>query len=328
MDAFEQPGYSAAHASAARLELTVRIVKGVHAGALTPLGTSDMLVVGASDDCDVVLSDAGIARHHCILNSQDGKLSVRAMDDAVVLNGRRLGPGQTVSIEVGATITLGDAALAIVSDSSDASRARSEARASRYAQMTSRSANYIADLFHRFRWSFIAVLPLAVAVASVLSPSREVSVQTAKPAASAEVERSGTAVAHDVAEVLRLSGITSEASYNGGGTVTVRGRLGNQQVLAKIIDSRAMHDIVGLKRVVVLNLDHPGELVSGVDGTRIVSAVSGSDPYVVTADGSRYYVGAALPQGGRLTGVQGTEVLIEHGGRIERLQLAGMRPAR
>jgi hypothetical protein len=318
MDASGQP----------RVDLTVRIVKGLHAGALTPLGTSDMLVVGASDDCDVVLSDAGIAKHHCILNSQDGKLSVRAMDEAVGLNGRRLGPGQTVSIEVGTTVTLGDAALAIVSDSVDANRARSQARLSRYTRMASRSGNYIADMFHRFRWSFIAVLPLAVAVASVLSPSREASVETAKPAAAAEVQRPGSEVAHDVAEVLRLSGISSEATYNGSGTVTVRGRLGNQQVLAKVIDSRAMHDIVGLKRVVALNLDHPGELVSGVDGTRIVSAVSGSDPYVVTADGSRYYVGASLPQGGRLTGVQGTEVLIEHDGRIERLQLAGNRPAR
>jgi hypothetical protein len=309
-------------------ELTVRIVTGLHAGALTPLGTSDMLVVGASDDCDVVLSDAGIAKHHCILNSQDGKLTVRAMDAAVALDGRRLRPGQTVSIEIGTTVTLGDAALAIVSDSVDANHARNQARVSRYRQLASRSAEYVADMFHRFRWSFIAVLPLAVAVASVLSPSHDESVEAAKPATATELERPGTAIAHDVAEVLRLSGIGSEATYNGGGTVTVRGRLGNQQALAKIIDSRAMHDIVGLKRVVVLNLDHPGELVSGVDGTRIVSAVSGGDPYVVTADGSRYYVGASLPQGGRLTGVQGTEVLIEHGGRIERLQLAGTRPAR
>jgi hypothetical protein len=308
--------------------LTVRIMKGVHTGALTPLAGSDMLVVGTSDDCDVILSDPGVARHHCILISQDGKLSLRAMDAAVTSDERRWIPGQTGVIEVGATLSIGEAQLAIVDDAADATRARHEARISRYTKMVRRSVRHGADMFHRFRWSFIAVLPLAVAVASVLSPPREVPTQPVKPAAPAEAGRPGTAIAHDVAEVLRLSGIASEATYNGSGTVTVRGRLGNQQALAKIIDSRAMHDIVGLKRVVVLNLDHPGELVTGVDGTRIVSAVSGDDPYVVTADGSRYYVGASLPQGGKLSGVQGTEVLIAHDGRIERLQLSGARPGR
>jgi len=310
------------------MDLIVRIVKGVHVGALTPLAGSDMLVVGTGDDCDVILSDAGIARHHCILTSQDGKLSVRAMDDAVSVDGRRLSRGQTGAMELGATIILGDAALTVGNDAADAERARQEARAGRYRKMVSRGVHYVADMFHRFRWTSIAVLPLAVAVASVLTPARQEPVQPVKPAIQMEAGRPGTEIARDVAEVLRLSGIASEATYNGSGTVTVRGRLGSQQALAKIIDSRAIHDIVGLKRVVALNLDHPGELVTGMDGTRIVSAVSGDDPYVVTADGSRYYVGASLPQGGKLTGVQGTEVLVEHGGRVERLQLAGARPGR
>lgn len=308
--------------------LTVRIMKGVHSGALTPLGSSDMLVVGTGDDCDVILSDAGVARHHCIITSQDARLSIRAMDDAVTLNERRLSPGQTGTIEIGSILTVGDAELAIGDDAAVAERARREARVNRYSKMAKRSMKSTADMFHRFRWSFIAVLPLAVAVASVLSPPRQVPAQPVKPAAPVEAGRAGTEIARDVTEVLRLSGIASEATYNGSGTVTVRGKLGNQQALAKIIDSRAMHDIVGLKRVVVLNLDHPGELVTGVDGTRIVSAVSGDDPYVVTADGSRYYVGASLPQGGKLSGVQGTEVLIAHDGRIERLQLSGARSDR
>jgi FHA domain len=276
----------------------------------------------------VILSDAGVARHHCIITSQDGKLSIRAMDDAVTLNERRLAPGQTAALEIGTLLTIGAAELAIGDDAAVANRARHEARIGRYTKMAKRSMQSTADMFHRFRWSFIAVLPLAVAVASVLSPSRQVPAQPVKPAAPIEAGRPGTEIARDVAEVLRLSGIASEATYNGTGTVTVRGRLGNQQALARVIDSRAMHDIVGLKRVVVLNLDHPGELVTGVDGTRIVSAVSGDDPYVVTADGSRYYVGASLPQGGKLSGVQGTEVLIAHDGRVERLQLSGARPGR
>src|SRR5689334_1143526 len=204
--------------------LTVRIMKGVHTGALTLLGSSDMLVVGTGDDCDVILSDAGVARHHCILTSQQGKLSIRAMDDAVTLNERRLGPGQTAVIEVGATLEIGAAQLAIVDDAADVNRARHEARIGRYTKMAKRSVQHAADMFHRFRWSFIAVLPLAVAVASVLSPPRQVPAQPVKPVATTEeTGRAGTEIARDVTEVLRLSGIASEATYNGSGTVTVRG---------------------------------------------------------------------------------------------------------
>jgi hypothetical protein len=42
---------------------------------------------------------------------------------------------------------------------------------------------------------------------------------------------------------------------------------------------------------------------------------------VVTADGSRYYVGASLPQGGRLAGVKEGEVLVERDGRTEHWKL-------
>src|SRR5262245_13293395 len=106
---------------------TVRVVKGLHMGALAPLHSGEMLVVGASEDCDLVLWDAGVARRHCILSSRDGgSLSVRAMGDAVSLNGRRLAPGQTLSVEVGTTVKLGEAVLALLSDANDVVRVPTE----------------------------------------------------------------------------------------------------------------------------------------------------------------------------------------------------------
>jgi type III secretion protein D len=103
--------------------------------------------------------------------------------------------------------------------------------------------------------------------------------------------------------------------------------LGDPKALATIIQSRAMREIVGLKRVLAMNLDDPhgSSSPTQVDSTRIVSAISGDDPYVVTADGSRYYVGAELPQGGRLAGVQGDDVLIERNGQVEHLRLRAAR---
>jgi type III secretion protein D len=103
----------------------------------------------------------------------------------------------------------------------------------------------------------------------------------------------------------------------------VRGHLGDPQSLSAIVKSRAIREIVGLKRVMAVNLDHAGRAVGlAVEGTRIVSVVASADPYVVTADGSRYYVGASLPQGGKLAGVKEGEVLVERDGHTEHWKLA------
>jgi hypothetical protein len=313
--------------------LTLRIVAGRHAGAITQLVPSEMLVIGASDDCDVILSDAGVAPHHCVLTRHDARLVLRTIDAALTLNGQVHRPGETISIAPDMTVVIGGAAFevrgaqrsgdpgiedgnSIPSASTDTARRRLGVR-----------SRHSVDLVRRFRWAIVGALPLAVAVASVLRPAMHaVSVEPAPSATdSAATLRSGAAIAHDVTEVLRLSGISCEATYNGDGTVTVRGNLGNQRALAAVIESRAMREIVGLKRVLTLNLDHAGESGLGVDGTRIVSAVSSGDPYVITADGSRYYVGAPLPQGGRLTGVHDGEVLIDHDGHVEHLKLSGGR---
>jgi len=300
--------------------LILSIVAGRHAGAMTLLVRSDMLVIGSSDDCDVILSDEGVAPHHCVLNTgHDGRLLLRSIDAALTLNGELHGPGEAVCVTSDMTVTLGTAAFEVAGALQSSPRAVNARRA---PGVRSRNA---AELARRFRWAIVAALPLAAAVASVLRPAtHEVSVQPALAAADSQTTRSGAAIAQDVAEVLRLSGINCEATYNGNGTVTVSGNLGNQRALAAIIESRAMHEIVGLKRVLTMNLEHSGA-GAAPDGTRIVSAVSSGDPYVITADGSRYYVGAPLPQGGRLSGVQDGEVLIERNGHVEHLKLLGTR---
>jgi hypothetical protein len=201
--------------------------------------------------------------------------------------------------------------------------------AARQAEQPHGWSDHAATIFRRFRWGIGAGVVTLVALACVLLP---VSFGKIRPAHSdagiaqvvdAAARRPGEAVAHDVAEVLRLSGIVSKAQFTGDGAVTVTGHLGDPKALATVIQSRAMREIVGLKRVVAVNLDHPGGSAWGtsVDGTRIVSVIASEDPYVVTADGSRYYVGASLPQGGRLTGVKAGEVLVERNGKVEHWKL-------
>jgi hypothetical protein len=136
----------------------------------------------------------------------------------------------------------------------------------------------------------VAAIIATVSAARAISPG--LNAQSAQGAAGqaigapAVTSRSGASIAHDVAEVLRMSGITCEAQYNGDGAVTVSGHLGDPKALEAIIKSRSVSEIVGLKRVLAINLDRPGGPTYGTafDSTRSVSFVASADSYVVTAD--------------------------------------------
>lgn len=62
-------------------------------------------------------------------------------------------------------------------------------------------------------------------------------------------------------------------------------------------------------------------IMSAVSAAQPQDSLVGRSSYVVTADGSRYYVGAVLPQGGKLAGVQADGMLIERNGKTEHLKL-------
>jgi Inner membrane component of T3SS, cytoplasmic domain len=317
--------------------LFVRIVKGVHSGAVIPLTESGILVIGAGEDCDVILADEGVTGHHCLLTSRDGKSVLRAIGGTLTLNGDDHGPGATIILSPGAVVGLAGAAFevttrlnAAVTPAADRAHPNTETLAATLPVQPTRALG-------RFGWGLTVALAAATACAlgavgfTLSDRSNHMAANEVQAADPAEA-RSGETVAHDVAEVLRLSGIVCKAQYTSEGTVSVSGHLGDPRALQAIIQSRAMREIGGLKRVIAMNLDNrdkSGELVSGTlaDGARIVSVIVKKDPYVVTADGSRYYLGASLPQGGLLVGVREGDVLVERNGEIVHLKLSDTRSA-
>jgi hypothetical protein len=311
----------------------LKVTGGVHKGAVIRLDTADMLVIGASDDCDVILADTGVRSHHCVLKRQADKFFLRTIEGALNVNGHEQDPGATIFVHPGVPVIIGSAAFEIVATAPPVD-APAEVNANEHppAKAPPSRAQSVSQMLRR-RPLIVAAAVVAAIVATVFAVraiSLGITGQSAQgaagqaTAAAAVTSRSGASIAHDVAEVLRLSGITCQAQYNGDGAVTVSGHLGDPRALEAIVKSRAVREIVGLKRVMAINLDHPGGSMHGttVDGTRIVSVVASADPYVVTADGSRYYVGASLPQGGRLAGVKEGEVLVERDGHTEHWKLA------
>jgi hypothetical protein len=291
--------------------LALRILTGLHAGAVIRLDEASLLVIGSSDDCDVILADAGVANHHCVLQKQGEQFFLRTIEGGVEAGGRTHDPGVTFAVMPRSAVKVGSAEFQLESG----------------APLPETAPAPIVTVPRHWSMS-ITLGGLIVTVAAFLAISFEIRAHSASATADHDVPivqttaRSGASIAHDVAEVLRLSGINCETQYNGDGTVTVSGHLGDPQSLSTIVKSRAIREIAGLKRVVAVNLDHGGKAAGlPVDGTRIVSVVASADPYVVTADGSRYYVGASLPQGGKLAGVREGEVLVERDGHTEHWKL-------
>src|SRR5688572_138631 len=70
----------------------LRILSGLHIGASRPLAEKEMILVGSGEDCDIVLSDPGVAPHHALIGLLGGTFSVRALDAPLRVGGQPLHP--------------------------------------------------------------------------------------------------------------------------------------------------------------------------------------------------------------------------------------------
>lgn len=90
----------------------LRILSGVHAGASRELAAQEMILVGCGDDCDIVLADVGVVRHHALINLAGGSASLRALDAPLRLDGQPVLPGDPVVLGPLQQIRLGNASIA------------------------------------------------------------------------------------------------------------------------------------------------------------------------------------------------------------------------
>src|SRR3546814_11263231 len=105
-----QPESNVANETAAPAPGNVlRILAGLHAGASRDLAEQEMILVSSGDDCDIVLADQGVARHHALINLVGGMSSLRALDAPLRVDGLPLLPGDPVELRGLPRIELGEA---------------------------------------------------------------------------------------------------------------------------------------------------------------------------------------------------------------------------
>ncbi len=271
----------------------IRVADGLHKNAEYLCQQLDMVMVGSGIDCDLVLADPQIARHHCLIAlGPDGYL-VRALDDTVDVLGRTLNPGDQEKVDGGAILSLGNVSIELSSGLPEELPASSVQRNLK---------------LHVLLLSVVLALITGLWLGGSKLYSRETveardEMRTIEslPMPSAgmpAIESSARDLANQVGEILRLSGIQGKTSNLGLGKVEVVGVFPDNNKLERVIHSRAMQDIKGLQQVVVRNLrEEKEEAPKRTDDKEIARVITGHDPYVVTRDEARYYPGAELVDG-------------------------------
>lgn len=93
--------------SSPRVQLRLRVFSGVHAGVEFRLPERGILMVGQADDCDLILGDADIHDHHCVLTVVGDQVLLRALNDEVATQEGRVANGENITLEHFAMVRLG-----------------------------------------------------------------------------------------------------------------------------------------------------------------------------------------------------------------------------
>lgn len=358
----------------------LRILSGLHAGASRKLAAQEMILVGSGDDCDIVLADNGVARHHALVNIVGATASLRALDAPLRLDGAPLQPGDPVELRALQRVQIGDASIAFGGETdagwatllpmamnSDGSVVAPKARSRRLPAIAALAVLSLASVA-----IFAAVMPDGVkqadpriALSNLITEfhirdgrtSQDVNgnpvlsgivdtratrdriqerLQAEKIGATLDL-RTGERIADDVREVLRTQGVTAKTRYLGDGDVQATGRFQDMDKLRTAAQSRAMHEVVGVNRVLVNNavLDDDGTGAPRVanvpapppEPVRIVSVVRGDDPHVIALDGTIYAVGQELPGRGNLASIGQTVQVLAADGSLHKLKAEPVTPA-
>jgi len=91
----------------------LRVMSGLHRGAVVPLRRPGFVVLGGSDDCDLVLMDAGVAPRHAAIMLHEHETIVRALESRVTLAGQTIAAGDSLKLPDLTALSLGDAVIMI-----------------------------------------------------------------------------------------------------------------------------------------------------------------------------------------------------------------------
>jgi hypothetical protein len=206
-----------------RVQLRLRVFSGVHAGAEFRLPERGILMIGQADDCDLILGDADIRDHHCVLTVVGDQVLLRALQGEVEAQGAHVGEGENITLEHFAMVRLGKVQFAVGPHWSERWLSLGDAAGQGAASVVDK------QLINRRRGVLaIACLLLAFAI-FVLMASWKVSHPSLVQPRSAEEQLK---TARDILHQMSLMHVV--ASIDGGHQLVVHGVVGNAAQLPEL----------------------------------------------------------------------------------------------
>ncbi|HSW05256.1 SctD/MshK family protein [Aquabacterium sp.] len=130
------------------------------------------------------------------------------------------------------------------------------------------------------------------------------------------------AIAREVTELFRINGIAVQAQAAGPGRIVAEASEADANRLARA-EEVVRRDVRGLDKLTLRNTAVPlppkTPILPDDPNKRIASLVPGEPAYVVTVDGARYFIGALLPSGHRITQIAAQRVVLERDGLLTNL---------
>lgn len=298
--------------------LELRVLAGRLAGASVVKDAARPVDVGVDPACDVLLHGVGLPPDcRWTFRMRDpGSVWLRVAQGPLWAGDRELPLNEDLAWPLYAPLRLGDTVLALGHPGAAEWHAAPHREATLPTGMT--------GAVRRPRWpAWMAGLSIAAALlclglwtlASMAQPPIPRPHRAPAPAYRPD-PRTDDLLAQAVQDVFRTHSVNAGVQVLAHGAVIVTTRSGDTARL-EAAKAAALRDVRGVSAIEVRDTP-PAAPDAGPPtddpGKRVTSIVPGDAPYVVTADGSRYFEGAVLPTGHRIAAIREREVVLERGG--------------
>ncbi|CBL45612.1 Type III secretory pathway protein [gamma proteobacterium HdN1] len=283
---------------------------GVHSSAVQEIKKGRSFLLGTAEDCDLVVLDSGVKPHHCRFVVGSASFELQAVDGPLVWCGEDVLAGGRRSGLTKGVLQVGEASICVYGLDHERVPEKNIRRPFLWL-VTTLLASSAAAYGMAVSWNSTVSYDSLVKNDEVVFDAR-----ISRGAQEKNGKGSEKWLESSVREVMRLSGFSVQTKSVRNGVVEVSGYFSDEEAVARAVMSRAMRDLAGLKKIRVVNRSpqkKPEHVDYGIDDgvstSKNVQVIYGSDPYLVSGDGSLYYPGAKLPGGTELVSILDKKVV-------------------
>jgi hypothetical protein len=311
-------GHGAQPAKLESTKLEFEVIAGVHRGVALTLDKADYCI-GRSPQSHIVLSDPGIAPEHAVLRDEGATVRIDATGGDVSVERKLIPQGYGCRVRLPADVALGEARLHL----SRPARQRSNTSGSWLVNKPIALAGALICL----ALSVTAValgLPQMPKVNGVQTAVGDANVAadldvTSATAAARRKNGSGIPSAATAAQAAReLNARLDAANIRAlrvttiDGRLAVSGKLPKAQTLEWTTIQQWFDQTYGSRIVLTANVTDDGGRAMPTLGLQAIWY--GDHPYIITAQGERYYQGAVLDNGWIIREIAADRLLLAKGG--------------